>query len=64
MAVNSDDVREAVLRVRLEVAEKFISALAEELYASTGKLVCKSCYRARQTPHCPSCTGLEGVPGG
>jgi len=56
----SVELREAVLRARLEHAERLINALEAALFAATGKVVCAVCYRLKHTEHCPHCTGLEG----
>jgi recombinational DNA repair protein RecR len=57
-----DEIREAVLRERLERAEKLIAALTEALFAATGSVVCQDCYGLKRTEHCARCTGLEGEP--
>lgn len=60
MACASVEIREAVLRERLEHAERLISALEAALFDATGMVVCAACYRLKRTEHCPHCTGLEG----
>jgi hypothetical protein len=60
MAFGSPDLREAVLRERLDRAERLIAALTEALFKATGAVVCEDCYALKRTEHCPRCTGLEG----
>jgi recombinational DNA repair protein RecR len=56
----SVELREAVLRERLDRAELLIAALARALYDATRTVVCTNCFRVHATEHCPHCTGLEG----
>ena len=58
----SVEIREAVLRERIDRAERLIAALAKALYDATGQVVCPECHRARRTELCPQCTGLTGKP--
>jgi hypothetical protein len=60
MALDSIELRESVLRARLERAEQHIAALTEALWKATGTFVCADCYGLKRTEHCPHCTGLEG----
>jgi hypothetical protein len=60
MALDSVELRESVLRARLERAERLIAALTEALFRATGTVVCSDCYGLKRTEHCPHCTGLEG----
>ncbi len=60
MAFGSDEIREAVLRARLERAELHIRALSAALYNATGMGVCQHCFRLKSTEHCGWCTGVEG----
>lgn len=60
MVSGSDEIREAVLRARLERAELLIAALQDALFAATGTVVCDTCFRIKRTELCPHCLGLEG----
>jgi hypothetical protein len=60
MAFGSVELREAVLRERLDHAQRLINALEAALFDATGMVVCATCYRLKRTEHCPHCTGLEG----
>jgi hypothetical protein len=61
MASASADLREAVLRERIDHAERLINALEAALFEATGSVVCATCYQLKRTEHCPHCTGLEGI---
>jgi recombinational DNA repair protein RecR len=61
MVFGSADLREAVLRERIDRAEQLINALEMALFDATGMVVCAACYRLKRTEHCPHCTGLEGI---
>lgn len=56
----SVELREAVLRERVDRSELLIAALAKALYAATRTVVCTNCFRQHATENCPHCTGLEG----
>jgi recombinational DNA repair protein RecR len=60
MVFGSSELREAVLRARIERAESLIAALTEALFKATGTVVCEDCYAPKRTEHCPRCRGIEG----